>query len=45
MKLTKLEFFDVARILKPGLSWKQYSRMWKDFMKFKADHLRRKKLH
>lgn len=39
--LDKTEFFDVARRLKPGLTWAEYEVMWDEFQREKAEHFRK----
>lgn len=38
----KVEWYDVARRCKPGLTWEEYEAMWEEFCAAKADYDRRK---
>lgn len=40
----KVEWFDIARKLKPGLTEKEYNEMWDEFQQLKADYQRKMKL-
>ena len=40
----KIEWFDVVRKLKPGLTQEEYDQMWDDYLKAKSEHTRQKGL-
>lgn len=42
---SKEEWFDVARIFNPELTWEQFGVDWDDFIKAKAEHEATQKLN
>lgn len=43
-ELDKIEFWDVVRALKPGMTHAEYSRMWNEFQKAKEEHYHQMRL-
>ena len=41
MTFDKIEWYDICRKLRPGLTWDDYEVIWQDFL----DHMRRRELH
>lgn len=41
----KLEWLQVARVLKPSLTEEEYDEMWADFQRCKEEHLKSKGLN
>lgn len=41
----KVEWFDVAKKLKPGLTRSEYDQMWERFIEMKREHLEKRRRH